>query len=318
MFLTKTRQLENLALIRKMYLDDKFAAWKIAEILGVDKGTVLRRLRELGITRTGSQASRNRIVLPYKKLDMNLIKRLYLIDKLSTGKIAERLGTTQYIVWDRLQKLNILRNYSEAADNYWGSDYIDENLLKNKYFNEKETLVNIANDFGVSCLIINSRIRRLGIEKRPNIQIDSHHSEEQNNKQKFTMRNLWKDPLFRAKQSVLRHRKPSIHEQYYDNLIQSNFPNIWHYTGDFSLWICNVNPDWTSKDKKKVLEYNSCAYHCCPICDRKHPFGLSQEWIRNRDISRSKILKENGYDMLIFWTHESDEQIINRIRSFIN
>ena len=104
-------------------------------------------------------------------------------------------------------------------------------------------------------------------------------------------------------------KRPNKPEKYLDDIIQSNFPNEFQYTGDGKVIINNLCPDFTNcNGQKKVIEVFGDYWHSG---NRQH---MTLE-------EREKRFAEFGYKMLIIWENElktlSEQEIIDRIKIFI-
>jgi len=80
------------------------------------------------------------------------------------------------------------------------------------------------------------------------------------------------------------------------------------------------SPDFINKDKKVSIFMHGCFWHKCP----KHyrvPKTNRDYWlpkIKNnlkRDKRNEKILKREGYKILIFWEHEIKKYSIGELRN---
>lgn len=84
--------------------------------------------------------------------------------------------------------------------------------------------------------------------------------------------------------------------------------------------------DFTDREKKKIIEYNSDMYHANPniykIDDNPHPF---RKWLTSNDIwihdeNKIKVAKENGFDVLVIWDSDyrkNPDEVIQECLSFL-
>jgi len=67
--------------------------------------------------------------------------------------------------------------------------------------------------------------------------------------------------------------------------------------------------DFYVPDRKLVIEYRSCFWHFCPI-HGKIPETNRGYWERKlkrnreRDLELERLLAENGYRLLVIWSHD--------------
>lgn len=94
--------------LKYLYLKKKLSSRKIAEELNCNKATILERLHRYNIPLR--EAKKIRIEIP-----KNVLEKLYLNEKLSSHKIAERFSVSPVLVYERLHEYNIpTRSISEA------------------------------------------------------------------------------------------------------------------------------------------------------------------------------------------------------------
>ena len=73
--------------------------------------------------------------------------------------------------------------------------------------------------------------------------------------------------------------------------------------------ICGHTVDFYIPSKKLVVEYRSCFFHFCPI-HGKIPETNREYWERKlrrnreRDLELERLLAENGYRLLVIWSHD--------------
>ena len=95
----------------------------------------------------------------------------------------------------------------------------------------------------------------------------------------------WQNPNYRQKQSMERKARwerpdyvrkmaeklkirPSEPEKKLDKILQSNFPNVFKYTGDGQYSIGGKIPDWTDEKDRIVIEYNGYKLTHTPEMDK--------------------------------------------------
>ena len=125
---------------------------------------------------------------------------------------------------------------------------------------------------------------------------------------------LWKKEDYVKKQMRSRHVRPNKVEITLNSLLQENFPKEWKYTGDGSVIIEGLCPDWINcNGKKKIIELFGCFFHGCPIHNPhwKPPF-------KSRENIRREIFSRYGFNTLIVWEHELENQhpLIDKLKIF--
>jgi len=109
-----------------------------------------------------------------------------------------------------------------------------------------------------------------------------------------------KNPEFRKKALyAIRNTRPTSAEQKVIDIIKK-YRLPFEYTGNGKYWICyksnNFNPDFVCKEKMLIIEVFSSYWHT-----------LSKA--KKRDKIRRIAYKENGYNFLIVWSDELDNNI---------
>jgi len=107
-------------LYQKYVIEGKSIAM-ISEDLKCSPPTIHERLKEYGLNRNKSEAqiikcNRDGVHNGFS-LDEELLKKLYLEDKLTSYEVAEKMNCSQYKVWKTLNKLGITRTISEVMIN---------------------------------------------------------------------------------------------------------------------------------------------------------------------------------------------------------
>lgn len=96
---------------------------------------------------------------------------------------------------------------------------------------------------------------------------------------------------------------PNGLERRYIRLLEENFPNQWKYTGNGGSRniIGGKIPDFTHKSQKKIIEV------------------YGDYWHQGEDPSeRIDHFAEYGYDAIVIWESESEEQALDRITELMN
>ena len=108
-----------------------------------------------------------------KDIDNNLIKDMYVNQKMTTTEIAEELGIHVNTIIGRLEKMNINRVYHLQSD-------LDDDLIKDMYVNQKMSSPKIANQLNVSDTTIVRHLKRMGVEilNKGSTRVDIPSSQE--------------------------------------------------------------------------------------------------------------------------------------------
>ena len=88
--------------LRRLYVEEKRSAAKIAKIYGCNIKTILKRLRQIGVK------IRSRGTVPLELPEEELV-RLYTEEKLGSSEIAKRFGVSYPTILRRLEKRGIER-----------------------------------------------------------------------------------------------------------------------------------------------------------------------------------------------------------------
>jgi transposase-like protein len=139
--------------IKKMYLDENLSTIEIGRILGVSSTVPQRIIKKMGISKTISEAKKNKKI--GSKLPKKEIVEKYL-DGYSSIKIAEELNISKTSVLNTLNGENINR------DNIYEYEHpkivkIEELYLSGLSMNQ------ISKTLGISYTAINNNLHKLGI-----------------------------------------------------------------------------------------------------------------------------------------------------------
>lgn len=98
---------------------------------------------------------------------------------------------------------------------------------------------------------------------------------------------LYQDKNYLKKLYLARERKPNNCELKLLYILKELFKEKYKYTGDFSFWVDNINPDFISLKDRKVIEF----------------FG--EYWHKIEDEgTKLLIYKKNNYSVLFIWENE--------------
>lgn len=105
--------------------------------------------------------------------------------------------------------------------------------------------------------------------------------------------------------------KPNIPEQKLQCILNTHFPNQWQYTGDGSVVLGGMKPDFLNVNgKKAVIEVFGDYWHG----------KRSRNW-RETEIGRLMAYGYWGFRCLVIWEHElgklPEREIVRRIRRLV-
>lgn len=155
-------------------------------------------------------------------------------------------------------------------------------------------------------------------ERRLKASIQARKTPEVKAKQAKATALSWKDPQVRERRikgvlKALNRRPTRLEARLIDILERNKLP--YHYTGDGSLIIAGINPDFANcNGAKKVIEIFGIVFH-----DPDKTF-LPQIPLTQQEEYRKAIYASFGFDCLILWDVElnklSDEEVTQRINTF--
>lgn len=142
---------------------------------------------------------------------------------------------------------------------------------------------------------------------------------EGNRRQSEVLKRYWKDPefvkkMFKAQRLYIRPNKP---EKLIYSLLQYILPNEYklNVKGEV-MTLGRKIPDFINiNGQKKLIEFNGCYYHSCPVCYPDNGINGLKE-----TEERIKLFKQYGWDTLVIWEHELKDMdaVVNRILEFHN
>ena len=148
-------------------------------------------------------------------------------------------------------------------------------------------------------------------------EANSNPSEERRKQISESTKLLWQDPVYVQKVLTAWNLKPNEPEQLIYNILQKFLPN--EYTLNIKgevLILAGKRPDFVNiNGKKKVIEFNGCYFHECPLCfpDKGNKGLIETE-------KRVKLFKKYGWSTLVIWEHELKDMkaVVNKILEFHN
>ena len=139
----------------------------------------------------------------------------------------------------------------------------------------------------------------------------------------------WKDPKYRESQLAAimngQDTSPNECEKFLIKLLDKLSPNKFEFVGDKKFWLCNYryNPDFVDKKNKLIIEHYGDLWHAnpkhCKLKGITEVRGIPVEVIRRYDKERLKLIKKEGYKVLILWEHELNDtkSLELKIKDFI-
>lgn len=140
-------------------------------------------------------------------------------------------------------------------------------------------------------------------------------------KHQKAVKDLWQNPEYVKKVMEGTARRPTKPEQKLESILNHIFPYEYRYNGNFNcrIVISGKIPDFVNiNGKKKLIEFNGCYFHNCPVC---YPDGVETYKDANkRDAKRIELFKKYGWDTLVIWEHDMKDiaLVTNKILEFHN
>ena len=281
-------------LLRRLYVDECKSGQEIADELGINRGVVHNRLSTMGVIRSCSDHLQVRHKGRVVPIDPDEIAKLYGEKKLSMQEIANRVGLSAAAIYNALRSKGVERRcHSEANVLRWKSRRydLDIDLIRSMYLEDYTTLSEIAKHFGVSRIVIKSRIVEAGIPLRS-------------------------EPEIRRLQIANSSREPNNSELAMFVMLEESAPGEFEYNGGCELGVVLGGrvPDFVNVNgKKQVVLLHGCYWHSCPSC------GRGTGTIQAIELQDSLPYEQLGYDCLIVWEHELDDyaELKHKVRGFL-
>ena len=155
-------------------------------------------------------------------------------------------------------------------------------------------------------------------EKNP--MFGKHHTKEEKERQSECSKALWTNPKY-VKKILDAWGLPNKPEKIINALLEYLLPNEYkiNVKGEI-LILAGKRPDFVNVNgSKKVIEFNGCYHHSCPICFPDGGRNGKTDGLEEAQ-NRINLFKQYGYETLIIWEHELEDQkaLINKILSFHN
>lgn len=158
-----------------------------------------------------------------------------------------------------------------------------------------------------------------GCRKRSKALTGKPKSEEHKKNLSKSRRILFKDPIFVQKMIKVWNIKPNKPEKLIYSLLNHILPKeyVINVKGN-KLIIGRKIPDFVNiNGKKKLIEFNGCWNHSCPICFPDGGRNGRIEGLKETE-KRVALFKSLGWDTLVIWEHEMKDIniVVNKILAF--
>lgn len=256
-----------------------------------------------------------------KNVTKEMLEELYWGQRLSLPKMATLLNVTVHGVWMHMKKHNVpLRSISEANKGCiaWNKGLTKENDPRLTTIGEK----------------ISQSLAQRPPREPPRYWLGKHHSEETRQKlsrlemgennpfygkrhSEKTKRAIaekahrrWQDQEYAAQIMAARNIRPNRAETALQDFLNTHFPQEYKYTGDGSLIINGMMPDFTNcNGKKEIIELFGNYFHSDKIVgDRWH----------QTELGRIMAFNSLGFRGLVVWEDELKDQdkLLVKVKAF--
>jgi very-short-patch-repair endonuclease len=165
-----------------------------------------------------------------------------------------------------------------------------------------------------------SKGRKWSLETRDKMKkarVGWHHKIETKQKQSELLKKLWRDPEYIKKQLNSHNIFPNKPETVIIDVLSEQLPNMWKFSGDFSVWVDGKNPDFVNENEKLIIEMFGDFWH-----GEKHRRHNYSDFSTNyeHELQRIQHFEKNGYRCLVIWEHELEniEKVKEKIKLFCN
>jgi len=136
-------------------------------------------------------------------------------------------------------------------------------------------------------------------------------------KKNGVMKRLHKDPEFQRRRLAGLHAHPNRPEIIVTKLLDRLYPSEYKFTGNGSLIIDGLNPDFANVNgQKKLIEVFGRVFHDPTTTFKKIPFRATEK-------GRRRAFRKFGYRILVIWEEEislkdktKKKLLIEKIRDF--
>jgi len=301
-------------------------------VLSYNEKTGMKRYKR--VKRIFKRLSSNFIYLSFSNGNKLRLTSEHPIAIVNDGKI-DWIAASDINIGDKvMQKINpsaslkIRNNYTQNRQNYAKRNtYKNVGTLEEKYGKEKadeikskmsiSQVLRYKDSEQYNSLIKNVRrplVEKVGeervtaVKQSISVALKKTHADPNSTFNTEEYKQKRKDHLLK-----IRYSHPSKQEVTIAELMESNFPGEWKHIKKNFVKIAGYNPDFVNaRGKKKLIEYNGCYYHCCQSCGYD-----DRDDIRCQDSEKQKAYKENGYECLVLWEHDKEDEVIEKVENFI-
>lgn len=270
--------------LEELYLEKTLSTRQCAKIFGCGRGTINNKLHEYCMPVRHPTALKANIT-------KEILMDLYTNKKLSISQCANALDCKQTTIAKKLESFKIrIRSKSEGCmlRDDARSDITKEKLI-DLYLNHEQSTIVCADYFECNKSSILLKLKKFGIPIRSMSE------------------------AFQNSFNTGRRKKvtPNKEEEELFTFIEEACPGEYKYTGDRTLWIGGLNPDFAHcGDKKKLIEYFGWYWHVGKVAKRRG-------W-KVTEFGRKAIFSQLGYDTLVIWDKEmkNKEKVIEKLKEF--
>lgn len=242
--------------------------------------------------------------------DAGELRELYEIQGLSATDIGRLKGCDNTVILKRLKRLGIpIRHEAIYAKQRWANPVSREQMTRG--IAEKSRRPEFRQKIGQQA---KERWADPEYHDRVRAKINTTLAQpEYSAKLSKRLKTTWADPTFKDKMlktmRMSQNVRPNKPESALQRMLDELYPDEWKYTGDGSLIIGGLNPDFANVDgQKKLLEVYG---------DYWHSQEAEQDWKRS-ELGRMMVFKSFGYETLVIWEREfkDPEKVKAKLKQF--
>lgn len=288
--------------LEEKYREQGLSTKDIARIYQCNTGTIWYWLHKFGIgTRNNREAS---LVGPYKfgkkmSLPLEEIIHLYQEMRMPLKLIGKKYNCSWWTISDRLKKVGITIRPREEALTDFGRDILNSPENRAKQSAGQRNLWASDPEFRQR-----QSVRMKEGRNKPSVRA----------KMSAALRKRWADPQKRNElaRCAMRgqKRKPNNPECAVLDVLDRYFPTQWRYTGDGSVILGGLNPDFLNVNGRKlIIEVFGDYWHTKKV-RRYH----------ETEQGRVEAYRKYGFDTLVIWERETkcEGTILKKVKGFIS
>lgn len=194
---------------------------------------------------------------------------------------------------------------------------VTKEMLEELYWGQRLSLPQIAKICGVTWSAIARRMAKLGIatrtiseSKRGKPFYDRTGKYPNKETRRKLARLRWQDHDYATQIMAARNIRPNKAEEALEIFLNNRFPGEYEYTGDGSLIIKGMIPDFTNcNGKKEIIELFGSYYHSQKL--------VGDRW-RQTELGRIMAFNSLGFRCLVIWENElkDKDKLLEKIRTF--